>query len=115
MKYESKQTYDYDDIFSVYVLYTAHGIFITIKDVYDNMQCGFIKHTKSACLPFIESKSTIDHNRMLLQALDDGLKWVLSKYIKKYINFQMWLDANYTSIYILRCSLVSIIIVVEPI
>ncbi len=55
------------------------GIFITIKDVYDNKQCGVIKHTKSACLPIIESKSTIDHNRKLLQALDDGLKWVLSK------------------------------------
>ncbi len=28
--------HDYDDIFSVYVLYAAHGIFfIAIKDVYD--------------------------------------------------------------------------------
>ncbi len=35
-------------------------------------QCGIIKHTKSACLPIIESKSTIDHNRKLLQALDDA-------------------------------------------
>ncbi len=26
---------DYDDIFSVCVLYAAHGIFIAIKDVYD--------------------------------------------------------------------------------
>ncbi len=32
------------------------------------------------CLPILESKSTIDHNRMLLQALDEiGLNWV-SKY-----------------------------------
>ncbi len=37
----------------------------------DNKQCGVIKHIKSACLPIIESKSTIDHNRKLLQALDD--------------------------------------------
>ncbi len=55
--------------------------FYKIKDVYDNKQCGVIKHTKSACLPIIESKSIIDHNRKLLQALDDGLKWVLSKNI----------------------------------
>ncbi len=73
--------HDYDDIFSVCVLYAAHRIFITIKDVYDNNQCGIIKHTKSACLPIIETKSTIDQSRMLLQALDDGLKWVLSKCI----------------------------------
>ncbi len=53
-------------------MYAAHVIFMT-KDVYDNKQCGVIKHTKSACLPIIESKSTIDHNRKLLQALDDGL------------------------------------------
>ena len=26
---------DYDNIFSVCVLYAAHGIFIAIKDVYD--------------------------------------------------------------------------------
>ncbi len=39
-------------------------------------QCSVIKHTKSACLPIIEAKSTnvLDHNRKLLQALDDGLK-----------------------------------------
>ncbi len=36
------------------------------------------KHTKSACLPIIESKSILDHNRKLLQALED-LKCVLSK------------------------------------
>ncbi len=71
--------HDYDDIFSVCVLYAAHCIFITIKDVYDNKQCG-VKHTKSACLPIIESKSTIDHNRKLLQALEDGLKWVKQKH-----------------------------------
>jgi len=65
--------HDYDYIFSVCVLYAAHGIFITIKDVYDNKQCG-VKHTKSACLPIIESKSTIDHNWKLLQAINDGLK-----------------------------------------
>ncbi len=54
-----------------------------------NDKCSIIKHTKSACLPIIESKSTIDHNRKLLQALDDGLKWVLSKYIKNYIHFHV--------------------------
>ncbi len=32
--------HDYDNIFSVCVLYAAHGIFITIKDVYDYKQCG---------------------------------------------------------------------------
>ncbi len=52
-------------------------------------QWGVIKHTKSACLPIIESKSTIDHNRKLLQALYDRLKWVLSKYINNYIHFQV--------------------------
>ncbi len=60
---------------------------------------AIIKHTKSACLPIIESKSTIDHNQKLLQALDDGLRWVLSKNINNHIHFQMWLDANCTSIY----------------
>ncbi len=55
--------HDYDAIFSVFVLYAAHGIFITIKDVYGYKQCGVIKHTKSAYLPIIESKSTIDHNQ----------------------------------------------------
>ncbi len=74
MKYESKQIYDYDYIFSVCVLYAAHGILITINNV--NKQCAVIKHTKSACLPIIESKSTIDHNRKILQALNDGLQWV---------------------------------------
>ncbi len=29
-----------------------------------------------------------DHNRKLLQALDDDLKWVLSKNVNNYINFQ---------------------------
>lgn len=62
-------------IYSVCVLCTAHGIFITINYVYNNKQCGFIKHTKSACMPIIQSKSTIDHNLELLQALNDGLKW----------------------------------------
>ncbi len=38
----------------LYVLYAAHGIFITIKDVMTKL-CGIIKHTKSACLPIIES------------------------------------------------------------
>ncbi len=45
-----------DTIFSVCVLYAAHGIFIT-KDfnnlnnkVYVYKLCGIIKHTKSACL-----------------------------------------------------------------
>ncbi len=77
--------HDYDTIFSVCVLYAAHGIFITIKDVYDYKLCGIIKHTKSACLPIIESKSTIDHNQKLLQALDDGLRCVLSKNINNHI------------------------------
>ncbi len=53
----------------------------------DNKQCSIIKHIKSACLPIIESKSTIDHNLKLLQALDDGLKWILSKFINYYIHF----------------------------
>ncbi len=46
-----------------------------------------IKHTKSACLAIIESKSqsVLDHNRKLLQALDDDLKWVLSKNFNNYI------------------------------
>ncbi len=42
----------------------------------------------SACLPIIESKSILDHNRKLLQALDDDLKWVLSKNVNNYIHFQ---------------------------
>ncbi len=57
-----------------FVSVCAHGIFITIKDVYDNKLCGVIKHLKSACQPITESKSTIDHNQKLLKALDDGLK-----------------------------------------
>ncbi len=36
-------------------------------------------HTKSACLPIIESKSILDHSQKFLQALDDGLKWGLSR------------------------------------
>ncbi len=43
---------------------------------------------QSACLPIIESKSILDHNRKLLQALDDDLKWDLSKNINNYIHFQ---------------------------
>ncbi len=43
---------------------------------------SIIKHTKSACLPIIESKSILDHNRKLLQALHDYLEcpsmWGLS-------------------------------------
>ncbi len=66
--------------------------FLTIKDVYDTWQASMdqsiIKHTKSACLPIIESKSILDHNRKLLQALDDDLKWDLSKNINNYIHFQ---------------------------
>ncbi len=31
-------------------------------------------------LTIIESKSILDHNRKLLQALNDDLKWVLSKH-----------------------------------
>ncbi len=31
----------------------------------------------------------MDHNQKLLQALDDGLKLVLSKYINNYIHFQV--------------------------
>ncbi len=45
--------HDYENIFSVCVLNAAHGIFITIKDVYK--QC-VIKHTKSACLPINQNK-----------------------------------------------------------
>ncbi len=52
------------------------------------MDQSIIKHTKSACLPIIESKSILDHNRKLLQALDDDLKWNLSKNINNYIHFQ---------------------------
>ncbi len=37
-------------------------------------------------LIIIELKSTINHNRKSLQALDDGLKWV-SKYINKLNTF----------------------------
>ncbi len=61
-------------IMTMYFLYVScmqlMVFFITIKDVYDNKQCDIIK-----------SKSTIDHNQKLLPALDDGLKWVLSKNI----------------------------------
>ncbi len=64
--------------------------YFTIKDVYDAWQAGFdqsiIIHTKSACLPIIESKSILDLNRKLLQALNDDLKCVLSKNIN---NLQM--------------------------
>ncbi len=35
--------------------------FLTIKDVYDTWHNqSIIKHTKSACLPIIESKSILD-------------------------------------------------------
>ncbi len=64
--------HNYDDTFSV-----CSSWYYNNTDVYDNKQCGVIKHTKSACLLIIES--TINHNLKLLQALDDGLKWVLSK------------------------------------
>ncbi len=72
---------------------SAHGIFFfTINDVYDTWQAGIdqsiIKHTKSACLPIIESKYILDHNWKLLQALDDDLKWVLNKNFNNYIHFQ---------------------------
>ncbi len=59
-----------------------------------------IKHKKSACLPIIEYKSTLDLYWNLLQALSDGFKWVLSKNINNYRKFQMQLDACCTSIYI---------------
>ncbi len=52
-----------------------------------------------------DSKSTIDHNQKLLQALDDGLRGVLSKNNNR-IHFQTWLDANCTSIYISICFIV---------
>ncbi len=51
---------------------------------------SIIKHTKSACLPIIETKSILDHNRKLLQALDDDLKWVLSKNFNNYIFNVAW-------------------------
>ncbi len=50
---------------------------------------SIIKHTKSECLPIIESKSILDHNRKLLKALDDGLKWGLSKNFNNYMRFEM--------------------------
>ncbi len=48
--------------------YAAHGIiiFLTMSDVYDtSIDQSIIKHTKSACLAIIESKSqsVLDHNR----------------------------------------------------
>ncbi len=45
-----QKLYDYDDIFSVCVLYTAHGIFIAIKGFMTNISSVVIKHTKSACV-----------------------------------------------------------------
>ncbi len=60
--------------------------------LYDTWQEGFdqsiIKHTKSACLAIIESKSIVYRNWKLLQALDDDLKLVLSKNVNNYIHFQ---------------------------
>ncbi len=54
------------------------------------VSCSFLnRHTKSACLPMIEYKSTLDLNRKLLQALDDGKKCVLSKNVNNHIHFQM--------------------------
>ncbi len=38
-------------------------------------------------MPIIKSKSILEHNQKLLQALDDGLKWDLSKNINNYIHF----------------------------
>ncbi len=38
-------------------------------------------------MPIIKSKSILEHNQKLLQALDDGLKWGLSKNINNYIHF----------------------------
>ncbi len=58
--------HDYGDIFSECVLYAAHVFFITIR-------------------------STIDHNRKLLKALDDGLKWVLQGSHSKS-NVKFWLS-----------------------
>ncbi len=83
--------HDYDAIFSVCVLYAANGVFITIKNVYDYKQC--------ACLPIIESKSTIDHIQKLLQALD---KVGFKKNIYNHIHFQMWLDANCVLLFIFQ-------------
>ncbi len=66
---------------------------MTIKGIYDKWQEGsnqsIIKHTKSASLPIMESKSILDHNRKLLQALNDDLKWGLSKNMNNYIHFEM--------------------------
>ncbi len=79
---------------------------LTIKDVYDTWQASIdqsiIKHTKSACLPIIESKYILDHNRKLLQALDDGFKCYYG--FNNYIHFQcsLMLISNY-----FRCILVS--------
>ncbi len=64
------------------------------------------KTYKSACLLIIESKSILDHKRKLLQALDDDLKWVLSKNVN-YIHFQCSLMLLYLLLF--RCILVSII------
>ncbi len=56
------------------MFYAAHCIFLTIR-MFMTWQAGIdqsiIKHTKSACLPIIESTSILDHNRKLLQALHD--------------------------------------------
>ncbi len=41
----------------------------------------------------VAQKGRSGHNQKLLQALDDGLRWVLSKNIINHIHFQMWLDA----------------------
>ncbi len=41
----------------------------------------------------VAQKGRSGHNQKLFQALDDGLRWVLSKNIINHIHFQMWLDA----------------------
>ncbi len=64
----------------VHVLYAAH-IFITIQDVDDKSSVALLNIQRVHVCLIIQSKSATDQNQELLQALDDGLKWVLGKYI----------------------------------
>ncbi len=59
MVYESKYTYDYEDRFSVCVLYAAHGIFIAIKDVYCRESLP-----RSHCLHNHQPPLTPDHSHL---------------------------------------------------
>ncbi len=74
--------HDYGDIFSVCVLYAAHGIFYSNKGFLWEILAvvALLNIQRVHVSAYYRIKSTINHNRKLLQALDDGLKWV-SKYI----------------------------------